>query len=110
MVFAAQASIDGKVAVMWLFAVYAIQTLGELLISPIGMSAATRLAPPKAVSQTLGVWFLATSVGDAIGGRLASLYDSLGHADYFALLGAITLIAAFVMLALARPLGRLAPD
>ncbi len=110
MVFAAQASIDGKVAVMWLFAVYAIQTLAELLISPIGMSAATRLAPPKAVSQTLGVWFLATSVGDAIGGRLASLYDSLGHADYFALLGAITLIAAFVMLAMARPLGRLAPD
>lgn len=110
MVLAAEASIDGKVAAMWLFAVYSIQTLGELLVSPIGMSAATRLAPPDAVSQTLGVWFLATSVGDAIGGRLAGLYDSLGHAEYFALLGVIILIASIAMLALAKPLGRLAPE
>ena len=110
MVFAAEASIDGKVAAMWLFAVYSIQTLGELLVSPIGMSAATRLAPPDAVSQTLGVWFLATSVGDAVGGQLAGLYDSIGHPEYFALLGGITVIAALAMLVLAKPLGRLAPD
>ena len=110
MVFAAQAAIDGKVAAMWLIAVFAIQTVGELMLSPVGMAAATRLSPPNRVSQTLGVWFLATSVGDAIGGRLAQFYDSLGQAAFFGMLGLIALVATFVVLALARPLGRLVPD
>ena len=110
MVLAAQAAIDGRVAAMWLIAVFAIQTLGELMLSPVGMAAATRLAQPNRVAQTLGVWFLATSVGDAIGGRLAGLYDSLGQPMYFGMLGAIVLVASLVILALARPLARLVPD
>ena len=110
MVFAAHAAIDGKVAAMWLIAVFAIQTVGELMLSPVGMAAATRLSPPDRVSQTLGVWFLATSVGDAIGGRIATYYDQLGQQAFFGLLGAIALVAALVVLALARPLSRLVPD
>ena len=110
MVFAAHAAIDGRVAALWLVAVFAIQTVGELMLSPVGMAAATRLSPPDRVSQTLGVWFLATSVGDAIGGRLAQYYDQLGQQAYFGLLGAIALVAAIAVLALARPLTRLAPD
>ncbi|MGI9187177.1 MAG: peptide MFS transporter [Gaiellales bacterium] len=110
MVFAAHAAIDGRVAALWLVAVFAIQTVGELMLSPVGMAAATRLSPPDRVSQTLGVWFLATSVGDAIGGRIATYYDQLGQQAFFALLGVIALIAAFAVLALARPLSRLVPD
>ncbi|MEI7625505.1 MAG: peptide MFS transporter [Actinomycetota bacterium] len=110
MVLAAQASIDGKVVAMWLIAVFAIQTVGELMLSPVGMAAATRLSPPDRVSQTLGVWFLATSVGDAIGGRLAGYYDSLGQSAFFAMLGVIALVAALMMLAIARPMRRLVPD
>ena len=110
MVFAAHAALDGRVAALWLVAVFAIQTVGELMLSPVGMAAATRLSPPDRVSQTLGVWFLATSVGDAIGGRVATYYDQLGQQTYFALLGAIALVAALAVLALARPLARLAPD
>lgn len=110
MVFAAQAAIEGKVAAMWLIAVFAIQTVGELMLSPVGMAAATRLSPPNRVSQTLGVWFLATSVGDAIGGRLAQFYDALGQMAFFGLLGLIALVATCVVLALARPLGRLVED
>jgi POT family proton-dependent oligopeptide transporter len=110
MVFAAHAAIDGKVAALWLIAVFAIQTVGELMLSPVGMAAATRLSPPDRVSQTLGVWFLATSVGDAIGGRIATYYDQLGQQAFFGLLGAIALVAALVVLGLARPLSRLVPD
>ncbi len=110
MVFAAHAAIDGKVAALWLIAVFAIQTVGELMLSPVGMAAATRLSPPDRISQTLGVWFLATSVGDAIGGRIAVYYDQLGQQAFFGLLGAIALVAALVVLALARPLGRLVPN
>jgi WD40 repeat protein len=104
------AAIDGKVAALWLVAVFAIQTVGELMLSPVGMAAATRLSPPDRVSQTLGVWFLATSVGDAIGGRIAVYYDELGQQAFFGLLGVIALVAAIVVLAIAKPLGRLVPD
>ena len=110
MVFAAHAAIDGKVAALWLVAVFAIQTVGELMLSPVGMAAATRLSPPDRVSQTLGVWFLATSVGDAIGGRIAVYYDELGQQAFFGLLGVIALVAAIVVLAMAKPLSRLVPD
>ncbi len=110
MVLAAQAAIDGRVAAMWLVAVFAIQTVGELMLSPVGMAAATRLAPPNSVSQTLGVWFLATSVGDAIGGRLAQFYDSMGQMAFFGMLGIIALVAALAVFGLARPLARLVPD
>ncbi len=110
MVFAAHAAIDGRVAAMWLIAVFSIQTVGELMLSPVGMAAATRLSPPDRVSQTLGVWFLATSVGDAIGGRIAVYYDQLGQQAFFALLGVIALVAALAVLALARPLTRLVPE
>ena len=110
MVLAAHAAVDGRVSALWLVAVFAIQTVGELMLSPVGMAAATRLSPPDRVSQTLGVWFLATSVGDAIGGRVAQYYDQLGQQAFFALLGAIALVAAVAVLALARPLTRLVPE
>ena len=107
MVLAAQAAQSGQVAAMWLVAVFAIQTVAELMLSPVGLSAASRLAPPDRVSQTIGVWFLATSVGDAIGGRLAQYYDQWGQVTYFAVLGAIALVAGIAMLAVVKPLRRL---
>ena len=110
MVLAAHAAVDGRVSALWLVAVFAIQTVGELMLSPVGMAAATRLSPPDRVSQTLGVWFLATSVGDAIGGRVAQYYDQLGQQAFFALLGVLALVASLAVLALARPLTRLVPE
>ena len=62
------------------------------------------------MSQTIGVWFLATSVGDAVGERLAQYYDQWGQATYFAVLGVIALVAGIGMLAVARPLARLLRD
>ena len=53
---------------------------------------------------------LATSVGDAIGARIAVYYDELGQQAFFGLLGVIALVAAIVVLAIAKPLGRLVPD
>ena len=110
MVLAAHSAETARVAAMWLVAVFAIQTVAELMLSPVGLSAASRLAPPDRVSQTIGVWFLATSVGDALGGRLAQYYDQWGQATYVAVLGVIALIAGLAMLAIARPLGRLLRD
>jgi POT family proton-dependent oligopeptide transporter len=55
----------------WLIATYLIHTFGELCLSPVGLSAVTKLAPPKLAGQMMGVWFVATSLGNLIAGLLA---------------------------------------
>ncbi|HNO14932.1 MAG TPA: oligopeptide:H+ symporter [Actinomycetota bacterium] len=67
---ALDAETGAEVAVWWLVGVYLIQTWAELLLSPIGLSASTRLAPPGMEGQMLALWFLAVSVGDTIGAQI----------------------------------------
>ncbi|MFJ6797868.1 peptide MFS transporter [Streptomyces sp. NPDC091268] len=58
---------DGtKVSPMWLVSIYMIQTIGELCVSPVGLSVTTKMAPQKYASQMMGVWFLAVTAGDCI--------------------------------------------
>jgi POT family proton-dependent oligopeptide transporter len=95
------------VSPLWLVAVYVVQTVGELLISPIGLSVATRLAPPQAVSQLMGVWFLALAIGAAVSGELAALYTLVGVSTYYLLLGLLLVISAALLFVLKGPLLRL---
>ncbi len=62
-----------KATVFWLLTVYLLQTWAELLLSPNGLSATTKLAPPGTLGQMLALWFLATSVGTTMGGQIARL-------------------------------------
>ncbi|MBT2472608.1 MFS transporter [Streptomyces sp. ISL-66] len=63
---------DGtKVSPMWLVSIYMIQTIGELCLSPVGLSVTTKMAPQKYASQMMGVWFLAVTAGDCITGLLS---------------------------------------
>ncbi|SCF12433.1 proton-dependent oligopeptide transporter, POT family [Micromonospora coriariae] len=88
MAAAAQAAVGGDlVSPWWLVAVFAIQVAGELSLSPVGLSATTKLAPVKYASQMLGLWFLATAVGDAIGGQVARLADAWSESTYFLTFG-----------------------
>jgi len=74
----ARIALDGtKVGVSWLFMVYLIHTLAELSLSPVGLSAMTKLAPPKIVSLVMGIWFLGASIGNFLAGQAASFYESL---------------------------------
>jgi POT family proton-dependent oligopeptide transporter len=79
MVGAANAVIAGgagtRVAVWWLIGSYLLQTLGELALSPVGLSSMTKLAPRRFVGQMMGVWFLATALGNLIAGLVG------GHVD-----------------------------
>ena len=61
---------------LWLTATYFLHTIGELVLSPVGLSAMTMLAPARIGGLMMGVWFLATSVGNFIGGRVSGLYES----------------------------------
>ncbi|MET8294837.1 oligopeptide:H+ symporter [Streptomyces sp. NPDC005180] len=60
----AMATGDTKVSPMWLVSIYMIQTIGELCVSPVGLSVTTKMAPQKYASQMMGVWFLAVTAGD----------------------------------------------
>ncbi|MGX1549459.1 oligopeptide:H+ symporter [Streptomyces adustus] len=60
-----------KAAAMWLVAIYFVQTVGELTLSPVGLSVTTKMAPAKYASQMMGVWFLAVTAGDATTGLLS---------------------------------------
>lgn len=69
MVPAAQLTADGRVSPLWLVGLFFLQTVGELLLSPVGLSTMTKLAPVRATGLVLGVWFL----GSAFGNKLASV-------------------------------------
>ncbi|GGX68141.1 oligopeptide:H+ symporter [Streptomyces minutiscleroticus] len=60
-----------KAAALWLVGIYFVQTVGELLLSPVGLSVTTKMAPAKYASQMMGVWFLAVTAGDATTGLLS---------------------------------------
>jgi POT family proton-dependent oligopeptide transporter len=64
-----------KVSAWWLTVSYLFQTLGELALSPVGLSSMTKLSPRKYVGQMMGIWFLAASVGNLIAGLVGGNVD-----------------------------------
>ena len=76
MVFASHYVLEGqRVAPTWLVLTYLFHTFGELCLSPVGLSSMTKLAPARFVGQVLGVWFLATAIGNNLAGQLAGRID-----------------------------------
>ena len=84
---------DGKVSPLWLVALYFIHTLGELCLSPVGLSTVTKLSPVRMVGLMMGVWFLATSIGNYLAGTAAGFYQDSSSA-LFKLFGSLGLLTA----------------
>ncbi|MGW2282552.1 oligopeptide:H+ symporter [Streptomyces sp. NPDC001770] len=85
---------DGhQAAAMWLVAIYFVQTVGELTLSPVGLSVTTKMAPAKYASQMMGVWFLAVTAGDCTTSLLSIAGVDLNGT------GIVTLQAALAVLA-----------
>jgi POT family proton-dependent oligopeptide transporter len=90
----------GQVSPMWLTATYLLHTIGELMLSPVGLSAMTKLAPMRIAGLVMGIWFLATAVGNYIGGRVSGLYESFALPTLFGAVAAFSVVSALVMFAL----------
>ncbi|MFB6519009.1 peptide MFS transporter [Streptomyces sp. NPDC056401] len=91
-------AVDGvKVSPMWLVMVYLIQTVGELTLSPVGLSLTTKLAPEKYSSQMMGVWFLAVTVGDSVVALLQQFGVSTDAPSWFASQGALALLGGIAI-------------
>ena len=73
LVYGINISETGKVAAIWLVIAYLFHTMGELCLSPVGLSAVTKLSPTKIVGFMMGVWFLATASSEFIAGVLANI-------------------------------------
>ncbi|MBZ0110917.1 MAG: peptide MFS transporter [Thermoanaerobaculia bacterium] len=91
------------VSPMWLVTVYLLHTLGELCLSPVGLSTMTKLAPKKVAGQMMGIWFLASSVGNFIGGMIAGYFESFPLPMLFGAIFFMTLVATVAMLVLVKP-------
>ena len=94
---------NGRVGPWWLVLTYLCNTFGELCLSPVGLSAMTKLAPARVASLMMGVWFLTISVGSYLGGRAASFYSSLPLPMLFGAVAAFAFGAAIVLALLIRP-------
>jgi len=111
LMFALSALVDdaGKIPFWTLFSVYLIQTVGELCLSPIGLSMVTKLAPVRLVGFGMGGWFLSTGIGNNLSGIFASgVSGETGMTTASALagytFGFYTLLGAGLVLFLAAPL------
>jgi proton-dependent oligopeptide transporter, POT family len=96
-----------KVNPMWLLATYLLHTMGELCLSPVGLSAMTKLAPSRVAGLMMGVWFLSLAVGNYVGGRLAAFYEALPLPTLFGAVGAFAIAGGVLLALLVRPMVRL---
>jgi len=96
-----------KVGISWLFMVYLIHTLAELCLSPVGLSAMTKLAPPKIVSLVMGIWFLGAAVGNFMAGQAASFYEELPMTTLLVAVAVLPMVLGVVMLVFRRKLTEL---
>lgn len=100
----------GKVSLWWLVSAYLVISLGEVLISPMGLSMVTRLAPPRYSGLLMGLWFISTSLGNKLAGALGALWTPWPHHRFFLLLVMTSVGAAVLLLAQYRRLLRAMPE
>jgi POT family proton-dependent oligopeptide transporter len=93
-----------KVSPMWLVTVYLCHTFGELCLSPVGLSTMTKLAPPRVTGQMMGVWFLAISVGNFIGGQIAGLFETLPLSQIFFAVAGVCMVCTVIAVVLVKPI------
>jgi len=96
-----------KISPLWLVAVYFIEELGELCLSPVGLSVVTKLAPRQVVGLMMGVFFLSNALGNKLAGWSAGFISTTPLPTLFGVTAAVTLGAAAVMFVLIKPVQRL---
>jgi proton-dependent oligopeptide transporter, POT family len=96
-----------KISPLWLVGAYFVEELGELCLSPVGLSVVTKLAPTRVVGLLLGVFFLSNALGNKLAGWSAGFISTVPLPTLFGATAAVCLAAAVVMFAVIRPVQRL---
>lgn len=106
MVAAANVVGEGRGSLLWLFGTTVVFTVGELYLSPVGLSLVTRIAPVRMVSMLMGMWLLSSFFGNYFSGLLGSFYEVMGKQTFFLTLCGLGLSAGAAMWAIQKPLER----
>ncbi len=97
----------GKVSPMWLIVTYFFHTVGELCLSPVGLSSITKLSPDRLVGQMMGTWFMGTALGNLIAGLVAGYIETLPQNELYAVVAAIVMVSGFIFLLIQKPINKL---
>jgi POT family proton-dependent oligopeptide transporter len=95
-----------RVSMLWLIMTYLLHTIGELCLSPVGLSSVTKLSPRPLVGQMMGTWFMGTALGNLIAGLAAGGFEGMGVEELFLSVAKVTGVAGVVLLVLAKPIRR----
>jgi proton-dependent oligopeptide transporter, POT family len=96
-----------KVSPLWLTGTYLLHTFGELCLSPVGLSAITKLAPTRVAGLMMGVWFLSISIGNYLGARVSGFYEALPLPSLFGAVAAFAIVAGLILALIRNPITRL---
>jgi proton-dependent oligopeptide transporter, POT family len=104
MAVAAFAANGGKASWLWLFWYFVVLTIGELYLSPVGLSLVTKAAPARILSMMMGVWLATSFVGNFLAGFIGSFWSSMDKAAFFVVVAAIAALAGAAIFACRWPL------
>ena len=110
MVAAVYSSENGavKTSAWWFISSYAVITIGELFLSPMGLSMVSKLSPPRLTALMMGGWFLATSIGNKLSGLLSSFWDGYSDkANFFYVNSILLLCAGLIMFGMLKWLNKI---
>ncbi|TKD70852.1 peptide MFS transporter [Pseudalkalibacillus hwajinpoensis] len=96
-----------KASMMFMIVTYFLNTLGELALSPIGLSAVSKISPIKIASLLMGMWFLSNAVANYLAGQVAALTTSAGYLEIFIYLGIAAIFFGIVLLLLSKKIQKL---
>ncbi len=97
-----------KASLWWLIAMYGVISLGELMLSPMGLALVSKVAPVRWRGLMMGGWFTATAIGNKLT-SIGGYWDLWGHTKFFIVLGAMAFVMAVVLFLLLRPLKKAMP-
>ena len=99
---------DFKVSPLWLLGAYGVLTLGELMLSPMGLSLVSKVAPRRHRGIMMGGWFVATAIGNKLT-QIGQLWDDIPHSTFWIMLSGAAAVMGLVLLLLLRPLKKAMP-
>lgn len=93
-----------KANILFIIFTYLFHTIGELCLSPVGLSMVSKVAPIKIASLLMGVWMAASGIANIIGGQLAALTATLGYVEIFSVIGAAAIVVGIILLTISKKL------
>jgi POT family proton-dependent oligopeptide transporter len=95
---------EDRRSVLWLLSTTFVFTIGELYLSPVGLSLVTKVAPARIVSTMMGVWFLSYFFGNYLSGFLGTFWEKMPRESFFCLLSMLGIAAGLAIWTLSKPL------